>query len=71
MAYLARIERAAAELTVVDDRGIPARTVELGQQPTDPHEVEDELVAVGFTRSAAWTETGSGWEVPVVARADG
>lgn len=53
-------------ITVRDDRGIPLRELEL-QQAVDKHsDIDGELLAAGFSRSADWTQVDDGWVAPVV-----
>lgn len=52
-------------IEVRDDRGAPVVELELPEQ-NSPEEIDEELRAAGWSRSAGWTTASDGWVAPVV-----
>ncbi|GAA1200747.1 hypothetical protein [Prauserella alba] len=56
----------ASAITVRDDRGVPVTELELPQGGDNQHDIDGELLAAGFSRSADWAKVDDGWVAPVV-----
>lgn len=69
MVYIAQFKapqgRQRADITVLDDRGVPATEVDLPEAVTEPAQADGHLGEAGWSRTADWTETARGWEAPV------
>ncbi|MBB3663202.1 MULTISPECIES: hypothetical protein [Prauserella salsuginis group] len=64
--YRAADTDSAPAITVRDDRGIPVTELELQHDVDGPNDIDGELLAAGFNRSADWSKVDDGWVAPVV-----
>lgn len=66
MAHIAQADRNTGSLTVLDDRGNPDAELALPETPSTPEPLDAHLAEAGWRRSAAWTDTDTGWQAPVI-----
>lgn len=64
-AHLINTTRGNPTIEVRDDRGAPIIEVELPEQ-NSPEQIDEELRAAGWSRSADWATASDGWVAPVV-----
>ncbi|MQA15157.1 MAG: hypothetical protein GEV09_13590 [Pseudonocardiaceae bacterium] len=54
-----------AEVTILDDRGVPTVELELPTDVGTAGDAERHLSDAGWTVTASWTATDDGWTAPV------